>query len=352
MLEDLMRPHILTLESYTSARDDFSGSADVYLDANENWMDFSGDGKNRYPDPHCTALRRKIEEVLGFKMENTVLGNGSDELIDMLIRLFADPGKDCIMIERPTYGEYKVFAEINNVRVVNVMLSEDLDLDVKAIKREIDNSRPKILFICSPNNPTGKSFSISKIREIADYNPAITVVDEAYADFDRSFVSAYSLLEQNERIVVLRTFSKYWALASSRIGILVASQPIIRAINKIKAPYNLSISAQRDGLKALEEREQRKAILSDLLNERARLYKALSAFSFVRWVYPSDANFILIKVDDADGLYAYLMKEGIIVRNRSREPLLDNTLRITVGSKAENDALLEALSEREKSLIS
>ena len=352
MLEDLMRPHIRTLESYTSARDDFSGSADVYLDANENWMDFSGDGKNRYPDPHCTALRRKIEEVLGFKMENTVLGNGSDELIDMLIRLFADPGKDCIMIERPTYGEYKVFAEINNVRVVNVMLSEDLDLDVKAIKREIDNSRPKILFICSPNNPTGKSFSISKIWEIADYNPAITVVDEAYADFDRSFVSAYSLLEQNERIVVLRTFSKYWALASSRIGILVASQPIIRAINKIKAPYNLSISAQRDGLKALEEREQRKAILSDILNERARLYKALSAFSFVRRVYPSDANFILIKVDDADGLYAYLMEKGIIVRNRSREPLLDNTLRITVGSKAENDALLEALSEREKSLIS
>lgn len=352
MLEDLMRPHILTLERYTSARDDFSGSADVYLDANENWMDFSGDGKNRYPDPHCTALRRKIEEVLGFKMENTVLGNGSDELIDMLIRLFAEPGKDCIMIERPTYGEYKVFAEINNVRVVNVMLSEDLDLDVKAIKREIDNSRPKILFICSPNNPTGKSFSISKIREIADYNPAITVVDEAYADFDRSFVSAYSLLEQNERIVVLRTFSKYWALASSRIGILVASQPIIRAINKIKAPYNLSISAQRDGIKALEEREQRKAILSDILNERARLYKALSAFSFVRRVYPSDANFILIKVDDADGLYAYLMEKGIIVRNRSREPLLDNTLRITVGSKAENDALLEALSEREKSLVS
>ena len=352
MLEDYIRNHILALESYTSARDDFSGEADVYLDANENWMDFSHEGKNRYPDPHASALREKIEEVMGFKSENTVIGNGSDELIDMLIRIFASPGKDTILIERPTYGEYKVFAEINDVGVVNVPLTEDLDLDVDAIKKAIDEKRPKILFICSPNNPTGKSYSIDKIKEIADYNPSLTVVDEAYADFDPSFVSAYTLLKENERVAVLRTFSKYWALAASRLGVLIASELVIKAVNKIKAPYNVSLSSQRDGIKALSEADDRKVVLDEILNEKKRLEKELSRFSFVERVYKSDANFILIKVSDADELYLYLMKKGIIVRNRSREPLLSGALRITIGSKSENDKLLEALDEREKSSVS
>ena len=303
MLKDFIRPHILTLESYTSARDEFSGSADVYLDANENWMDFSQEGKNRYPDPHCTLLRREIERVMGFRMENTVIGNGSDELIDMLIRIFAVPGKDSVLIERPTYGEYKVFAEINDVSVINVPLTEDLDLDVVAIKKAIDEHSPKIVFICSPNNPTGRSYDAEKIREIASYNPSLTVIDEAYADFDPSFVSAYTLFSENERIAVLRTFSKYWALASSRLGILIASDTVIRAVNKIKAPYNVSLSAQRDGLKALGEIGERKEVLEKILSEKKRLTESFSRFPFVRKVYPSDANFILIKVDDADSLY-------------------------------------------------
>ncbi len=352
MLKDFIRPHILTLESYTSARDEFSGSADVYLDANENWMDFSQEGKNRYPDPHCTLLRREIERVMGFRMENTVIGNGSDELIDMLIRIFAVPGKDSVLIERPTYGEYKVFAEINDVSVINVPLTEDLDLDVVAIKKAIDEHSPKIVFICSPNNPTGRSYDAEKIREIASYNPSLTVIDEAYADFDPSFVSAYTLFSENERIAVLRTFSKYWALASSRLGILIASDTVIRAVNKIKAPYNVSLSAQRDGLKALGEIGERKEVLEKILSEKKRLTESLSRFPFVRKVYPSDANFILIKVDDADGLYRYLMEKGIIIRNRSREPLLENSLRITIGSREENDRLLEALCEREESTVS
>ena len=175
MIADYMRSHILNLESYTSARDEFSGHAEVYLDANENWKDFSLLGKNRYPDPHASELRKRIEEVMGFRVENTVLGNGSDELIDMLIRIFAEPGKDCVLIERPTYGEYKVFAEINGVEVINVPLTDSLELDVDAIKSSIDEKRPKIVFICSPNNPTGRSYDIDVIREIADYNPSLTV---------------------------------------------------------------------------------------------------------------------------------------------------------------------------------
>ena len=352
MLEDIMRRHILTLESYTSARDEFSGEAEVYLDANENWKDFSSQGKNRYPDPHTIRLRRMIEKVLGFKVENTVIGNGSDELIDMLIRIFAEPGKDSILIERPTYGEYKVFAEINGVDVLDVPLTDDLDLDVEGIKRAIDEKRPKIIFICSPNNPTGQSYDIEKIKAIADYNPCLTVVDEAYADFDPSFISSYTLLRENERVAVLRTFSKYWALAGSRIGVLIASPLVIKAVNKIKAPYNVSLSAQADGCDALERADERKAVLEEILSEKKRLEEELKRFSFVKRVYHSDANFILIKVDNADELYSYLMNHGIIVRNRSREPLLENSLRITVGSRRENEKLLEALSEREKGLIS
>lgn len=352
MIADYMRSHILSLESYTSARDEFSGHAEVYLDANENWKDFSLLGKNRYPDPHASALRKRIEEVMGFRVENTVLGNGSDELIDMLIRIFAEPGKDCVLIERPTYGEYKVFAEINGVEVINVPLTDSLELDVDAIKSSIDEKRPKIVFICSPNNPTGRRYDIDVIREIADYNPSLTVIDEAYADFDPSFVSAYTLLKDNERVAVLRTFSKYWALAASRIGILIASPVVIKAVNKIKAPYNVSLSAQRDGLEALGNADGRKAVLEEILGEKKRLEREIGRFSFVEKVYRSDANFLLIKVSDADALYLYLMKKGIIVRNRSREPLLSNTLRITIGSKEENDKLLEAFDEREKSTVS
>ncbi len=339
-----MRSHILSLESYKSARDDFSGDAEVYLDANENWKDFSKKGKNRYPDPYATALREKIECVMGFKKEHTVLGNGSDELIDMLIRIFCTPGEDSILIERPTYSEYKAFAEINGVRVIDVPLTENLELDIPAIKREIDKSKPKIIFICSPNNPTGKAFEIEKIKEIADYNPSLTVVDEAYADFSPGFISAYTL--KSERVAVLRTFSKYWALAASRIGILVADEVVIKAVNKIKAPYNLSLSAQCDGILALDDASERKKILNEILSERERLSSELKKFPFVSKVYESDANFILVKVSDAAELYSYLIKKGIIVRNRSSELHLENSLRITIGSKSENDKLLEALGER------
>ena len=351
MIENLLRPHIKDIEVYASARDEFKGSAEVYLDANENYHDFSREGKNRYPDPHAYKLRKKIEEVMGFRSEHTVLGNGSDELIDMLIRIFCIPGKDSILIERPTYGEYRVFAGINGVSVIDIHLTEDLDLDVENIKKAIDLKKPKIVFICSPNNPTGLTYDIAKIKEIADYNKGMTVVDEAYADFDPGFTSAYTLLKDNGRIAVLRTFSKYWALAGSRIGILIGSEELIAAVNRIKAPYNISLSSQMDGLRALSEAGERKEILSEILSERKRLSGRLADFSFVRKVYKSDANFILIKVDDADGLYSYLMAKGIIVRNRSREILLDNTLRITIGSRMENDKLLEALGEKEKSLI-
>lgn len=352
MIENIVRSYIKDIEVYKSARDEFTGKAEIYLDANENYTDFTGEGKNRYPDPHSTALREKIEEVLGFRKENTIITNGSDELIDLLIRLFCEPGRDSILIERPTYGEYKVFAGINNVNVIDVPLTDDLDLDTEEIIQTIKDKKPKIVFICSPNNPTARSYDISKIREIADANENITVIDEAYADFDPSFVSSYTLLKENDRIVTLRTFSKYWALASSRLGLGIASEDVIYYLNKIKAPYNVSLSAQRDGIRALEEKGEREAVLKDLIRERGRLSAEMEKFSFVKRVYKSDANFILIKTDDADSLYSYLTQRGIIVRNRSREILLSGALRITVGSKKENDALLEALNEKEKSLVS
>ena len=344
MLEDYIRSHILALESYTSARDDFSGDADVYLDANENWMDFSHEGKNRYPDPHASALREKIEEVMGFKSENTVIGNGSDELIDMLIRIFASPGKDTILIERPTYGEYKVFAEINDVGVVNVPLTEDLDLDVDAIKKAIDDKRPKIVFICSPNNPTGKVYPLEKILRIAEVNDGITAVDEAYADFSEGFKSAIQTIKENPRIVVLRTFSKAYGKAGARLGILVSDPAVQKVFMKAKPPYNVSSLSEKAGLEALRDYESVRRRIEETIRRRKELSAFLRSLPYVSEVFPSEANFVLVRVSDAASLYSYLLEKGIVVRNRSSDPLLENTLRITIGSEAEMAELKEAMN--------
>lgn len=344
MLEALMNPHIVAMEPYASARDEYTGKAEVYLDANESW--YGGNyGVNRYPDPRCVELRKKLEEVLGLPFDMTAIGNGSDEIIDLLLRIFCAPGKDSILISRPTYGEYRVLADLNNLRTIDVRLRPSLSLDTEAILRTIAEEKPKVVFICSPNNPTGQVYPASEILRIAEANPAITVVDEAYSDFSPGFESMVSHIKDNPRIVVMRTMSKAWAMAGARVGIMVAHPELQAVFIKAKAPYNVSLLAQREALKALGARDKLYSVRDEIIRERKRVAESLSKLSLVRHIYPSEANFLLVEVTDADGLYAHCLSKGVIIRNRSREPLLSGCLRMTIGSREENDRLLEVVSE-------
>ena len=342
MIDSLLNPWIRDLVPYSSARNEFSGSAEILLDANESW-DGGNDGVNRYPDPQAFQLRKKMEEVMGLPFSMTAIGNGSDEIIDMLIRMFCAPGKDSVMIERPTYGTYSVFAHTSDVRVIDVPLSTSLDLDVEAMIEAIKTEKPKIVFICTPNNPTGKVYPLESIKRIADANSGITAVDEAYLDFADGFASSLALIEENPRVVVLRTFSKAYGLAGARLGILVSCPEIQKIFMKAKPPYNVSLLAQEAGIMALEDMEKVRKRIEETKKRRDEFSSYLSSLGFVRHLFPSQANFILIRVDDAKALYDYLVSRGIVVRNRSSEPMLDNTIRITIGSEEEMRVLKEAL---------
>lgn len=340
----LVNDHIRVLTPYSSARDDFSGEAEIYLDANESWYD-GIERANRYPDPEAVEVRKALNKVLSLPFENTVVGNGSDEIIDLLIRIFCKSGQDSIMIMRPTYGAYKVFADINNVRTLNVLLKNDLTLDMETILDVIKEENPKIVFVCSPNNPTGQVYSIKDISLIAKVNKGITVVDEAYADFDPEFESSVGLISRYPRLCVLRTLSKAWGIAGARLGILVADPVIRDIVARVKPPYNVSILAQRAALEALGAKDKIIEVRDRVIKDRLELEKQLLDFRFVRNVIPTRTNFLLVEVKDADNLYSYLMCKGIIVRNRSKEPRLKEALRITIGSPDENMKLLEALRE-------
>lgn len=341
-IEALVNPHILKMEPYKSARDDFKGTADVYIDANESW--YEGLSKcNRYPDPACTEVRRLLDSVLGLPFPNTVIGNGSDEMIDLLIRIFGTGGRDSIMIESPTYGAYKVFAATNNIAAIDVPLLPDLSLDIDEMKRMIDDKKPKLVFICSPNNPTGKVYPIDQIAEIAEYNKGITVVDEAYADFSASFRSAVPLIKNNPRLCVLRTLSKAWGIAGARVGILIADEYIKDIVMKVKPPYNVSVLAQRAAAEALRNKDKIRAIRDGVIENRHALSEKLRALPYTLEVIEGEGNFILLRVGDADRLYKYLADNGIIVRNRTHERYLNGCLRITIGSDDENMKLMEAL---------
>ena len=353
-MRELLRKNIATLVPYSCARNDFKGAASVYLDANENWQDFVDDpGLNRYPDPLCEHLRLEIERRMGLKREHTLIGNGSDELIDNLIRMYCEPGKDRVLLFPPTYGAYRVFCDINAVKTDEVPLRGDFQLDMPAIldflarekaERKEGVGRLKILFVCSPNNPTANAFPLEQIEQIAQAFDGITVVDEAYCDFS-SQKRADSLLDAYPRLVVLRTLSKCWALAGARIGILVASREICSVMASMKYPYNVSAPAQREALKDLQRWQEVEKGREEILKERPAFAEALSRISCVQKVYPSDANFLLVKVSDAKGIYEYLMQKGIIVRNRSKEVGCLQCLRITVGSHRENQAVIDALKE-------
>ena len=332
-----MRPNIRAMQPYSSARDEFHGSASVFLDANENPYNAP---YNRYPDPMQWRLKERISEIKGVPVASIFLGNGSDEPIDLLLRAFCEPGKEKMLTTDPTYGMYQVAAEVNNVACVKVPLREDFSLDLPALLAHIDDAT-KLIYLCSPNNPTGNSLGHDVIREVLRRFPGIVVVDEAYIDFSAG-PSFLRELGEWPNLVVLQTLSKAWGCAAIRLGMAFASPEIIGVLNKIKYPYNVNLLTQEKALELLDE-DRMRTQLAQILQERTRLRRDLSAIPLVRRIYPTDANFLLVDVGDADGVYHKLVEEGIIVRNRNRVTLCRGCLRITVGTPEEDDRLLEAL---------
>lgn len=343
---DLLRPHLRELIPYSSARDDYQGSFGVFLDANENPLgSITSEKWNRYPDPYQTKLKEKIAEIKGINPDHIFLGNGSDEPIDLLFRAFCEPGVDNVIINPPTYGMYKVSADINNVTAHEVLLTSDYDLDVDGIFETMD-MQTKIIFICSPNNPTGNDVTLSRIEQVLNAYNGLVVVDEAYIDFaDRpSFIEK---LSSYPNLIILQTFSKAWGLASLRLGMAFCSPAILSVLNKIKAPYNLSGLTQRTVLEALENKEEKDEMVSEILSSRTELKRLLSELPIVKKIHPSDANFYLVEIDNASEYYSRLIEKKVIVRDRSKVVLCDGCLRITVGTNYENFKLVQALKEIE-----
>ena len=333
-----VRPNIRAMQPYSSARDEFHGTASVFLDANENPYNAP---YNRYPDPMQWRLKEKVAEIKGVPKECILLGNGSDEPIDLILRAFCEPGKECMLTVDPTYGMYQVAAEINNVTCRKVKLTSDFQIDMPAFLSQIDDT-VKAIYLCSPNNPTGNSLNRKDINQILDTFKGIVVVDEAYIDFS-SLPSYTKDLSKYPNLVVFQTLSKAWGAAGIRLGMAFASPEIISVLNKIKYPYNVNQLTQEKALEILNNQETMKSQLTLILSERTRLQQELTAMPCVRKIYPTDANFILVDVGDADAVYQKLVDQGIIVRNRNKVVLCAGCLRITVGTEEENTALLNAL---------
>lgn len=347
-LNAIIRPNIRNLVPYSSARDEFKGEASVYLDANENslgsplikWY-------NRYPDPLQWEVKKKLSAIKGIAPEQIFLGNGSDEAIDLLYRAFCEPGIDNVVICPPTYGMYEVSANINNIKLKKVPLTAEYQLDLEAMEEAID-ANTRIIWLCSPNNPTGNSLDREDVEIILNNFDGLVVLDEAYINFSRhrSFIPD---LADYPNLVVLQTLSKAWGLAALRIGMAFASKEIIEVFNRIKPPYNISQAAQELVLEALDRVDDVNDMIRILVEERKTLAEELTKLPQVIRVYPSDANFLLVKTVDAKGLYKYLVGKGIVVRDRSSVILCDESLRITVGTPRENQVLLRAIAEFEKS---
>ena len=337
-LNKLLRKNIKNLVPYSSARDEFSGDGKVFLDANENPFN---EPYNRYPDPLQKMLKRKISDIKNVSREQIFLGNGSDEPIDLLIRAFCEPETDNIVTIDPTYGMYQVAANINNVAIRKVPLSPGFVLDPMNVLHAVD-LHTKLIFLCSPNNPSGNNLSRSAMLHIVRNFKGIVVVDEAYIDFSPGN-SLLPDLETHQNLVVLQTFSKAWGMAGIRLGMAFAAPEIIAVLNKIKYPYNLNILTQQKALELLENKSVVENWVSTLISERERVAEELGKLEVVQKVYPSDANFLLVAVNNAADLYQKLVKLGIVVRDRSKVHLCADCLRITIGSPDENDQLLNAL---------
>ena len=341
-INNLIRDNIRAIKPYSSARDDFkdvSTNDMVFLDANENPFE---NGVNRYPDPLQKNLKKLVSKIKKIDEESIFLGNGSDEVLDLIVRAFCEPNKDNIITLPPTYGMYGVIAEINAVENRKVLLNNDFQPEVKNILEQID-SNTKILFLCSPNNPTGNSFEASIVEELVQNFEGLVIIDEAYIDFSNE-QSWLSRLEMFPNLIIVQTLSKAYALAGIRIGLCYASKEIITVLNSIKPPYNVNELSQQKAISRLHQIEGVESEISELISERKRLKKELeSGVSFIEKIYPSDSNFLLIKVDDATTRYNQLISYGIVVRNRSLEPLCNNCLRISVGVSEENQRLIIAL---------
>ncbi len=341
-LNNILRENIKKLVPYSSARDEFSGEASVYLDANENSLGSPlRKWYNRYPDPLQRKVKEKLSSIKGVAVENIFIGNGSDECIDVLMRAFCDPGKDNIIICPPTYGMYEVSANINDVAIKKVPLTPAFQLDLPAIEEAVDDNT-KMIFICSPNNPTGNSLDKDDIEVLLNNYFGLVVIDEAYINFSR-FRSFTQELQDYPNLVVMQTLSKAWGLAALRVGLAFASTSIIDIMNKVKPPYNINQASQDLVLQALEEVGQVNDMIKEIVSQRGELEKILPSLAVVKKVYPSDANFLLVQVTDARGIYDYLLEKGIVVRDRSKVTLCEGCLRITVGTAAENETLVNAL---------
>jgi len=343
-INNIIRKNIKNLKPYSSARDEFQGEASVYLDANENAFGSPLDENyNRYPDPLQYKVKKRLSEIKGVPPRNIFLGNGSDEAIDILFRAFCNPGVDNVILVPPTYGMYEVSANINDVTIKRVPLTEEYQLNLEGIAEAIDE-RTKMIFICSPNNPTGNSINREDVETLLANFHGLIIVDEAYINFSRqkSFIQE---LTEYANLVVLQTLSKAWGLAGLRVGMAFASEEIIEVMNKVKPPYNINEASQQLALKALDNVEQVNAWIKETLAQRDRLVLDLKDKDFVLDIYPSDANFILVKTTDPRGIYNFLVERGIIVRDRSKVELCEGSLRITIGTPAENNILLEALNQ-------
>jgi histidinol-phosphate aminotransferase len=336
-MRKLLRENIRQLVPYASARSEYKGEAKIFLDANEN----PNDNKvNRYPDPNQTKLKKRIAQLKEISPEKIFLGNGSDEVIDLLFRAYCNPGIDNVITLPPTYGMYRVLASLNNIENRRIALQENFQLDLQGIFNACDQNT-KMVFICSPNNPTGNCINLNDIKELLNIQDLMVVIDEAYIDFsDQS--SCISLLEEYSNLVICQTLSKAYGMAGIRVGMCYASEEIISVLNTIKPPYNINNLSQEKALLLLEEKHYVTQV-TETIRERKKLKAALRQYDFIESIYPSEANFLLVKCKEANTVYKFLLSQGIIVRNRSSQYGCENCLRITIGTEQENKILIEAL---------
>ena len=341
-IKELVRPNIWSLAPYSSARNEYSGHvAHVFLDANEN--PFNGP-YNRYPDPLQESLKERLSEVKNVPAENIFLGNGSDEAIDLVYRCFCEPKKDNVVAICPTYGMYEVCANINDVEYRNVMLDENYQITAEKLLAACD-ANTKAIWICSPNNPTGNDINNEEIEKVIEKFDGIVIVDEAYIDFSKQKSFSRYINSETSNVIVLQTMSKAWGSAAIRLGMAFAEKEIIAIFNKVKYPYNVNMLTQEQAMKRLKDTQPVEQWINILLQERGRTMEAFGELPICEKIYPTDANFFLAKVKDAQKTYDYLVDKGIIVRNRTRVSLCNNCLRVTIGTREENNELLGALRD-------
>lgn len=335
-LKKLVRPNILALNPYSSARDEFKGSDGVFLDANENPFGTL----NRYPDSYHKQLKEELSSLKNISVKNIFTGNGSDEIIDLLYRVFCNPGKDKALTFIPTFGMYQVAADVNDVELLKLPLQDDFQINTETLKPFLSNEDLKLIYICSPNNPTGNCFNEEDVEYILKTFNGIVIIDEAYIDFSTK-ASFANYLKDYPNLIVMQTMSKAWALAAARVGIAFASEEIVQLLNKVKMPYNISELNQKAAIDALQNRAVFEANKRIILEEKEKLKQELQSLNLIKKIYPSDANFFLVEVDDANSLYEKLVAKKVITRNRNS--LVKNSIRITVGTPDENQQLLNTL---------